>query len=337
MDDDGAVGRNAATLAPQRPPGLRVATQRFFTPGEIVQLRMDARLEYNKGRRLQERKDVIREEEQQRCLLTEDAMDQAHALHRWEREKFEALLRAQSAEALPFQFLEQRIQARIMRDYAREDAELRREGRAAWLEQLEKEKAAAIEMNTNAVERRAASHRFRAALTFIVVQERNVRTSLEEEATHHWEAFAQAEEASRADAAQRALERFLNTPEQLAIAEARERRERHEAKVFARLRKLFEGQQEKYIKGCHHATGGMSVFEGNAPKKICGRCRVKWDESLGYYVSLDRGVKIHPPPLPPSATDGGAKQHGNASTEAARSASAAPGSKAAPARRKAKG
>ncbi|KPA81953.1 hypothetical protein ABB37_03142 [Leptomonas pyrrhocoris] len=292
---------------------LPAATQRLFTSDEIAQLRVEARLEYSRGRRLQERKDVIHEEGQERRLLIEDAMSQAQALRDWEKERFAALLRAKSAEALPLQLLELRIQARLTHDYAREDAEQRREGRAAWIDQVAEMKATVTKTETSAVDRRAASHRFRAAVTFVVVQEHNIRTSLEEEAARHWTAFFQAEETSKAEAAQRALVRFLNTPEQLAITAAREQRERRQAKIFAKQRKLFEEQQEKFTKGCHHATGGVSVFEGDPPKKICGRCRVKWDEKLGYLVPLDRTTKSHPPPLPlPSASVTDAKQHAHA-------------------------
>jgi hypothetical protein len=297
------LNSNGAELQQDRSSALPVAAQRLFTSSEIAQLRTDARLEYNRRRRLQERKEVLHDEEEQRRLLVADARSATEALLKWEKESFEALLKAKSEEAFPLQLLEMRIQARIKNDYVQEDAELRQEGRAAWMEQVAKEKAATTESETSQVERRAASHRFRAALTFIVVQERNMRMSLEEEAAQHWKGFLAAEEASRAESAHRALARFLNTPEQLALAAARERRERRQAKAEAKQRKLFQEQQDGFTKGCHHGNGGSSVFEGEVPRKICGRCRVKWDDELGYYVSLDRAVKTHPPPPSSNAAD----------------------------------
>lgn len=286
---------------------LPAAAQKFLHPSEIVQLRTEARLEYYRGRRLQERKDVLHAEEEQRHFILEDARHQIEALRHWERESLEALLRAKSEEALPLQFLELRIQGRIQRDYAAADVEQRREGRAAWRTQVALEKAAAAESAAGEVERRAASHRFRAALTFVVVQEHNMRIVLEGEASEAWQSILSAEEADKAETAHRALVRFLNTPEQLASAAARERRERRQAKAAAKQRKLFEEQQASFVKGCHHGTSGTSVFQGDAAKKICGRCRVKWDDDLGYYVSLDRAVKTHPPPPPLEDASGVAK------------------------------
>lgn len=280
----------------QRASALPVAARRLFTSDEIDHLRFDARVEYTQGRRLQERKNVIHEEAEQRRLISTDALGQAHALQDLEKRRREALLRAKSDEALPLLYLEQRIQARIASDYALQDTELRQQGRLAWIEQVANSKTAGAQTQTSNAERRAASHRFRAALTFIVVEERNLRSSLQAEADHNWEALLRDEEASKAETAQRALERFLNTPEQLALTAERERRERRQAKMAAKQRKLFQEQQDSFIRGCRHGAGGASVFDGEAPKKICGRCRVKLDEDLGYYVSLDRGTKTHPPP-----------------------------------------
>lgn len=291
----------------QRASLLPTAAQRLFTSGEIDRLRADARVEYTVGRRLQERKDLVHEETQQRHLLAADAVGQIQAVRQWETEAREALMRAKSAEALPLQYLEQRIQARIASDYSKRDAELRQEGRAAWMEHVAKSKEASAEPQPSDVERRAASHRFRAALTFIVVEERNLRDALASEAARAWESFRRAEEVSKAETAQRALERFLNTPEQLAIAAARERQERKQAKLADKQRKLFQQQQDGFVKGCRHGAGGTSVFEGDAPKKICGRCRVKWDEELGFYVSIDRSVKVHHPPAIAKA-DGAAQE-----------------------------
>ena len=328
---------NPSTLQQEQHPRLPATAQRLFTSGEIVQLRVDARLEYYRGRRLQELKDVLHEEEEQRRLVVEDAVGQAQALRAWERSDLEAVLRAKSAEALPLQLLEQRIQARITHDYAEEDAKLRQEGRAAWMEQVVREKAAATETEADEVARRATSHRFRAAVTFVIVQERTMRASLEDEAAHDWEAFVQAEEASKTEAARQAMVRFLNTPEQLAIVAARERRERRQVKAAAKQRKLFEEQQETFVKGCHHGAGGSSVFEGNAPKKICSRCRVKLDEELGYFVSLDHAVKTHPPPpsFPASAAEG-VQQSEGAATHAAGDKSALSDGTVAPAMQKKK-
>ncbi|CAC9497127.1 hypothetical protein conserved [Leishmania donovani] len=284
-----------------RQPCMPKSAQRLFTSAEVSTLRSEAQQTYTRRKRTEEQKELIAAEAEARSLLAEAALDQIAAVRELQEEERESRMRAVSAAALPVQYLEQRIRRRIDEEYAQQDAQLRQEGRDAWRLRVELETAASVDASTREVERRAATHRFRAALTFIIVQEMELRKLVEAESAKFWETFVQEEAEGKADAENRALVRFLNTPEQLALAAAREKRERRRALRTAKLLRLFQEQQEGFVKGCRHGTGGVSLFVGDAPKKVCGRCRVKWDEGLGYYVSIDRTVKIHPPPPPITA------------------------------------
>lgn len=277
------------------------SAQRLFTSAEVSTLRSEAQQTYTRRKRAEAQKELIAAEAEARSLLAEAALDQIAAVRELQEEEREWRTRAVSAAALPVQYLEQRIRRRIDEEYGQQDAQLRQEGRNAWRLRVELETAASVDASTREAERRAATHRFRAALTFIIVQEMELRKLLASESAKFWETFAQEEAEGKADAEHRAVVRFLNTPEQLALAAAREKRERRRALRTAKLLKLFQEQQEGFVKGCRHGTGGVSLFVGDAPKKVCGRCRVKWDEDLGYYVSIDRAVKMHPPPPPITA------------------------------------
>lgn len=283
-------------------PCMPESGQRLFTSGEVSSLRREARQTYAQRQRAEERRAVTIAEKEARTLLTDAAIGQLAAVRAMERDAREAHMRAASEAALPVQYLEQRIRQRIHADYAATDAALREEGREAWrtqVELLKTEKEGAAEREA---ERRAAVHRFSAAATFVMVQERTSRQEVVDAEMTFWDTLAPAEAESRAEAERLALERFLNTPEQLALAAAREQRERQHARRVAKLTKLFQTQQDGFINGCRHGTGGSSLFAGPNAKKLCGRCRVKWDEELGYFVSIDRAVKIHPPPPPPAIT-----------------------------------
>ncbi|GET89538.1 hypothetical protein, conserved [Leishmania tarentolae] len=285
----------------KRLPCMPKSAQRLFTSDEVSTLRSEALQTYMRRKRMEEQRELIAAEEEARSLLSEAAVDQIAAVRELQKEELQLRMRAVSEAALPVQYLEQRIRRRIDEEYAQQDEQLRQEGRAAWRLRVEVETATLVDTRTYVAERRAAIHRFRAALTFIIVQEMDLRKHVEAESAKFWEKFAQEEAEGKADAEHRALVRFLNTPEQLALAAAREKRERKRALRTAKLLKLFQEQQEVFVKGCRHGTGGVSLFVGDAPKKMCGRCRVKWDENLGYYVSLDHTVKTHPPPPPITA------------------------------------
>ncbi|CAG9576499.1 hypothetical_protein_-_conserved [Leishmania major strain Friedlin] len=300
-----------------RQPCMSKSAQRLFTSAEVSTLRSEAQQTYARRKRTEEQKELIAAEAEARSLLAEGALDQIAAVRELQEEERVSRMRAVSAAALPVQYLEQRIRRRIDEEYAQQDAQLRQEGRDAWRLRVELETAASVDASMHEVERRAAAHRFRAALTFIIVQEMELRKLVEAESAKFWETFAQEEAEGKADAEHRALVRFLNTPEQLALAAAREKRERRRALRTAKVLKLFKEQQEGFVKGCRHGTGGVSLFVGDAPKKVCGRCRVKWDEGLGYYVSIDRTVKMHPPPPPiTAAADADAKTASHAAKRA---------------------
>nr|CAJ2475303.1 unnamed protein product [Leishmania braziliensis] len=277
------------------------SAQRLFTSAELSMLRNEARRTYTHRRSMEEQKELVVAEAEARSLLAEVALDHIAAVWELHRTECECRMRAASAAMLPVQCLEQRIRRRINEEDAQRDEQLRQEGRVAWRLQVELEKTAAADTGTREVERRAASHRFGAALTFITVQEIKLRKAVEAASAKFWGTFAQEVAEGKADAEHRALVRFLNTPEQLALAAAREQRERKRARRTARLLKLFEDQQKGFVNGCRHGTGGVSLFVGDTVKKVCGRCRVKWDEGIGYYVSIDRTVKTHPPPPPITA------------------------------------
>ncbi|KAG5476476.1 hypothetical protein LSCM1_04183 [Leishmania martiniquensis] len=299
---------NALLDSADRRPRIPKSGQRLFTSAEVSVLRSEARQAYMRRRRMEERKGLMAAEAEARSLLTDAALDQIAGVRARQTEERESLMRAASTAALPVQYLEQRIRHRIIEEDLKRDEHLRQEGRDAWRLQVQLSKAASEGLSVREVERRAATYRFSAAVTFIIVQEIELRKCVEAESAKCWETLAQEEAQGRADAEQRALVRFLNSPEQLALAAARERRERKRALRTAKLLKLFQEQQEGFVNGCRHGTGGLSLFVGEAPKKACTRCRVKWDENLGYYVSMDRTVKIHSPPSPiTSAAGAGAK------------------------------
>ncbi|KAG5501937.1 hypothetical protein JKF63_04207 [Porcisia hertigi] len=282
-----------------RQPCMPKTAQRLFTSAEIVTLRSEARRVYTSKLKIEEQKNLFAEEAVARSLLAEAALGQIAAIRDLAKEAYDFRMQAASAAALPFLYLEERINRRVTQEYAQREKQLRQEGREAWRLQVMREEAAAEEASRREVERRAETNRFGAAVTFIIVQEAKVRKCLEDQIANFWEVFAQEEANGQAEAERLALERFNNSPEQRAIREARERREQKQARRTAKLLKLFENQQKGFVKGCRHGTGGVSLFVGDAAAKICRRCRVKWDADLGYYVSLDFAVKMHPPPPPP--------------------------------------
>ncbi|KAG5502227.1 hypothetical protein GH5_05180 [Leishmania sp. Ghana 2012 LV757] len=282
---------------PKSGPGL-------FTSTEVLELRSEARQAYARRRRMEERRQLIASEAEARSGVAGAALDQIAAVRELHKEERESLMRAASDAALPVQYLEQRIRHRIIEEDAKRDGQLRQEGRDAWRLHVQLCKEASEDLSARVVAYRAATHRFRAALTFIVVQEIELRKCVEVESAKCWEALVQEEAEGRADAERRALVRFLSSPEQLALTAAREQRERKRARRAAKLLRLFQEQQDGFVNGCRHGTGGLSLFVGGAPKKVCRRCRVKWDENLGYYVSMDRTMKIHSPPSPLTAAVG---------------------------------
>lgn len=274
-----------------------VSGKKWFTPSEIALLHSQAQMEYEQKCRSLQLRSFIHEEENARMDVVVDATCQMRELQERATRGMETIMRETSLLPLPLQKLELRIKGRLTWEYHEQDMRLREEGRAAWkleTEEMEKAQVAADERNT--VQRRAEKFQFGAAMTFLVVHERNLRGLLEQEVSAEWERLLGDEAADKEASDRLAHERFMNTPEQLALTAARERRDRKRQKRDARLLRLFTEQQNKFITQCHHRKDGGSLFEGPDAKVICGRCRVKLDEVVGYYVSLEKGVVIHPPP-----------------------------------------
>ncbi|KAG5476758.1 hypothetical protein CUR178_03932 [Leishmania enriettii] len=285
-------------------PHIQKSGQRLFTSIEVLELRREARQAYARRRRMEEQRQLIASEAEARSVLAGAALDQIAAVRELYKEERDSLIRAASDAALSVQYLEQRIRHRIIEEDAKRDEQLRQEGRDAWRLHVQLCNESSEDLSARVVAHRAATHRFRAALTFIVVQEIELRKCVEVQSAKCWEALVQEESEGRVDAERRALVRFLSSPEQLAQMAAREQRERKRARRTAKLLRLFQEQQDGFVNGCRHGTGGLSLFVGGAPKKVCRRCRVKWDENLGYYVSMDCTVRIHSPPSPLTAVVG---------------------------------
>lgn len=291
---DGTLTTHSATIEWDTRPTAS-CTQRRFEDWELVTLRAEAVMDYLILKNRTEVGELERAETLAREEIVEDAQCQWFALCSRKQDTLGALGGGPlTGKGRAVQLLEERLQARTMcADLAARDEEeaQREEGRRAWNAHIEvqarRERDAAEQV-------RAAKERedqFRGAVTFLIVRERRDREELEVD--EHWARRRLKEEdvAGRAEADRLTYERFINSPEQQALIAAQRLQEERARKAAARRQRLHAVEQARFIEGCHHGRGGVSLFGGPAPKKVCGRCRVKFDDSLGYYVSMDA-----PPP-----------------------------------------
>ncbi|CCW70700.1 unnamed protein product [Phytomonas sp. Hart1] len=227
---------------------------------------------------------IIREE------IDDVAFSQFQAIHTrfWEESsKFSMLADASGQLLMKLQNRLQRSENFKEAKSAEWEARLLAEGRCAWQEEVKSQEEKAREEVERSKQKKAEENQFRAAVVFIICRERTDRGLFEKEIEAAWNKLFSKEADERKEAEQLAYERFMNSPEQLALAAERERKALKERKRKARFQKILQAEQKRIIDRCHHGRNGTSLLENPGPQKSCCRCRICFDENLGYYVNID--------------------------------------------------
>ncbi|KAH9577785.1 hypothetical protein LSM04_004242 [Trypanosoma melophagium] len=279
---------------------LTAAVRRHFAPHELQRLHTDAVCEYRLRKNAGERREVERLEELARAELVDAAAAQYTAIAaRAEEERRGAA--GDGAGGWPLRRLEQRLTRAVRAERERVEQKEREEGRAAWRAAVVAAEEAAAHTRALEAWRRENERALRAAIVFLISTETRWRSGEAEEEAVAWEKLLAQEREDRAEAERIAYEEFMNSPEQIAIRQERERKEAVARRLAARQMRRFVKEQEHLVKSCRHGRGNTSMFEGPTAKKLCVACGVKFDDNLGYYVR-QRGNTI-PPPAPLNETE----------------------------------
>ncbi|KAG8344126.1 hypothetical protein ERJ75_000252600 [Trypanosoma vivax] len=268
------------------------AIRKCFEPWELSVIREDAIEEYRLRKNAIECRDLERDE----------------ALAREEIEEDEALLRGAHivrVDALPkrpedthrARSLAGRLSSRLAAEQRHREAQeeaLREGGRAEWRRDVEE--ATKREEYARALQQWEKEQRFLfgAASAFVMGSETRVRRDEVAEEYVAREKLYELEKQEREIAEKVAYENFMNSPEQVALREERERKEEKARRIAAKQLQLFQKDQERLVKSCKHGRGSSSVFEGPGARKKCIPCDVRFDDALGYFVRI-HGKTVQPP------------------------------------------
>ncbi|ORC92888.1 uncharacterized protein TM35_000022140 [Trypanosoma theileri] len=275
------------------------AARRRFEPQELQRLHADAAREYRLRKNAGERREVERHEELARAEIVDAAAAQYAAITAWADE--EGRERDVPPGGWPLRQLEDRLARRVREQRERNEQKEREEGRAAWRAAVAAAEEAAAHARAVEAWRRENERALRAAIVFLISTETRWRREEADGEATAWETLLAQERDGRAEAERIAYENFMNSPEQIALRQERERKEAAARRLAARQMRRFNKEQESFVKSCRHGRGNTSMFEGPTAKKLCVSCGVKFDENLGYYVRL-RGPTI-PPPAPLNGTE----------------------------------
>lgn len=236
-----------------------------------------------------ERAEVEEKEHLERQDMETDAFCFFEAFIDWQIEVRERLMGTKTMERA-LRRLQERLDDRsealtVMTQ--NDEAEMRANGRKAWQEEVEEmERQNRVQEERKAAQRAEENVRRRAVL-FVVSEEREYRAGVEAGWQSEWDGMMKLQADFAKECEARALEAFLNSPEQLALAAERAKKERRQRLREKKAAKKFETEQKKMIQGCTHGPQGSSVFQGKKPRTMCPRCRIQWDEELGHYVAMD--------------------------------------------------
>lgn len=267
---------------------LSTTTPRL-APAEVEALRLEAHHEYRHRVDRLQLDELCREERGSREELASHAASTRAVLTDKQAAAAAALV-AGCGEGAALAQLRSRLRGRAVAEaaaLAEREAAMRSDGREAWLAEVALTAARGREADALAAQRRREADQFRAAVTFIVCLERGDRAALAADAAALHGALAPACEMEKAAAAAAAHERWLSSPEQQSAREAEAKGAARAHRLAAAASRRFALEQQRFITSCHHATSGGSLFDGPAPKKVCGRCRVRYDDGLQYYVRMD--------------------------------------------------
>lgn len=277
----------AITLDTRRVPTCLL--QGKLKPQEVNALRIEAQREYRLRIFQYEVGELYRLERRRREELEDSATGQWDALRAKEAEAA-AERGIGGRESQTFLRLQKRMLERQTGggdDFASREAALREEGRKAWLAEVELKAQRAKDSAALACLRKEEEDQLHRAITFLICWERRDREMLLKELEADGQGLDVAFEQGSAEAVRLVQERFDSSPEQMALREEQEKKAAAARKVAARKERKFNLEQKRLVADCRHAQNGGSLFEGPGAKKVCGRCRVRFDDELGYYVSMD--------------------------------------------------
>lgn len=263
-----------------------------FEDWEIKAMQVEAIADYHLRRNRAEIADVCRQERLAREDLEDDCLQRLAMVHGIEHTGWQDAHKSSTLLSL----LERRLVERKQKEeflLAQTEERLREEGRAAWRREQAELASQAAESERLATQRRTMECQGRAALVFLASRERVFRDEVTQAEEAAWGDMCRAEPAARVDLERLAYEQFMNSPEQLALAAAKLAKEAKERKKAARIKQLFEAEQMRLISICHHGRNGVSLLDPStapAAKRVCPRCRVRYDEALGYLVREDSGA-----------------------------------------------
>ncbi|CCW65118.1 unnamed protein product [Phytomonas sp. EM1] len=263
---------------------------KFFNDSELQASKRQAMSDYIIIKNKLELRELLLNAEIMRGEIEDAALSQLQAIHTRfckELSKFSMLAGVPGRRLLKFQGrLKQRENLKNAEN-AKWEAQLLAEGRCAWQDEVKAQEEKSREEVERSRLKKIQENQFRAAIVFIVCRERTDRGLLEGEVETAWNELCGKEANERKEAEQLAYERFMNSPEQLALAAERERKALRERKKKARLQRILQSEQKRIIERCHHGRNGTSLLENPGPQKACCRCRIRFDEHLGYYISSD--------------------------------------------------
>ncbi|CAD2221253.1 hypothetical protein AGDE_14790 [Angomonas deanei] len=275
---------------------------RFCMSGEVIQTKQAAPLptqfslfawqtrekEAEEQRRvlLQRIADLESDERLEREDIISFSLAQLNGVYSWFISASRNQFKQEEANLLQLNILEEQVSARIKlyeAELEEREEQLKEAARRAWKEEMLQRKELEEELARRAEWKKAQEKRLSAALTFIVVQEKDARRELEAEEPVDFVRLVEKEKEDRVAAEKAAYEAWLATPEGIAFEEENKKKEKKREK----LRKQREAEQKRIIAACRHGPGGSSVFAGDNPADKCFSCGFIWDEESSLYIPVN--------------------------------------------------